>query len=197
METNTINSVSEIDTAENTVSVSDNTETEITSGNLHNSQTEKTFTQKELDDIVRNRLDRAKKDIPSKEDLQAFREWQDSRAESEQKAAEQFAAFAAEKEASENARRSLEIRVACLSKGVSPEYADDVIALAEKYSDENTSIESAVDSVIAKYPVFCGRASYNAAPGITTGIRTQAVPESRNGYASFIDIVKDNQAKRK
>ena len=41
-------------------------------------QAEKTFTQKELDDIVKQRLDRAKKDMPSKDELKAFREWKDS-----------------------------------------------------------------------------------------------------------------------
>ena len=41
-------------------------------------QAEKTFTQKELDDIVKQRLDRAKKDMPSKEELKAFKAWQDS-----------------------------------------------------------------------------------------------------------------------
>ena len=39
---------------------------------------EKTFTQKELDDIVKQRLDRAKKDMPTKDELKAFREWKDS-----------------------------------------------------------------------------------------------------------------------
>ena len=196
METNFIERVSEIDTLKNTASVSDGPDAEITSEETDTFRTEKTFTQKELDDIVRNRLDRAKKDIPSKEELQAFREWQESRAEAEQKSAEQLAAVSAEKEASENARRALEIRVACLSKGVAPEYADDVIAIAERYADENTPITAAVDQVIAKYPVFCGRNFCQAASGITTGVRTQAIPERQSAPASFIDIVKENQAKR-
>ena len=199
METNLIEKVSEIDTLKDTVYSSDDSEAEITSGSgsASDTRTGKTFTQKELDDIVRNRLDRAKKDIPSKEELQAFREWQNSRAESERKTADELAAAAIARETAENDRRTLEIRVACLSRGVSPEYADDVIALAERYSDENTSIESAVDQVIAKYPVFRGKASCHSAPGITTGVRTQAIPDGRNGTASFIDIVKENQAKRK
>lgn len=36
-----------------------------------NTHAEKTFTQKELDDIVKQRLDRAKKDMPTKEELKA------------------------------------------------------------------------------------------------------------------------------
>ena len=201
METNTIKAVPEIGMAENMAYDSEKekneiSETEITSGSAENSRTEKTFTQKELDDIVRNRLERAKKDIPSKEELEAFREWQTGRAEAEQNTANQLAEAASARGAAENGRRALEIRVACLSRGVSPEFTDDVIALAERYSDENTPIESAVDSVIAKYPVFCGRKPIQSVPGITTGIRTRAFPDNQSGNASFIDIVKENQAKR-
>ena len=194
MKTNTIEAAAEIDVAENTADASGNTEAKITSDD--SAGTEKTFTQKELDDIVRNRLERAKKDIPSKEELQAFREWQDGQKADSQNAAEELAAANFAKETAEKDRRALEIRVACLSKGVSPEFADDVIALAERYADENTPIESAVDSVIAKYPAFCGRNSCQSAPGITTGVRTQAIPGGSSARASFIDIVKENQAKR-
>lgn len=194
MEKNTIEAVSKIYTANDQDHASENTETEITSGPA---QTEKTFTQKKLDDIVRNRLERAKKDLPSKEELQAFREWRDNHAAVEQETAEKLSAAAIARESAERDRQALELRVACLSKGVSPEYADDVLALAERYSDENTSIEAALDSVIAKYPAFCGSVSQNTAPGITTGVRTQAVPDNNSGAASFIDIVKENQAKRK
>ena len=193
MEKNTIEAVSEINTANGQAYASDNTETEITSGSA---QTEKTFTQKELDDIVRSRLERAKKDLPSKEELQAFREWQNDRASAEQEAAEKLSAAAIAKEAAERDRQVLELRVACLSRGVSPEYADDVLALAERYSDGNTSFEEALDSVIAKYPAFCRSISQNTAPGITTGVRTQAVQDNNSGATSFIDIVKENQAKR-
>lgn len=49
-----------------------------------NEGAEKTFTQKELDDIVKQRLDRAKKDMPSKDELKAFKEWQDSQKTAEQ-----------------------------------------------------------------------------------------------------------------
>ena len=141
METNTIEAVPGIGPAENMAYDSEKekneiSETEITSDPAENLRTEKTFTQKELDDIVRNRLERAKKDIPSKEELEEFRNWQSSHAEAEQKTANELAAAFSAKEAAENDRRILEIRVACLSKGISPEYADDVIALAERYSDE-------------------------------------------------------------
>lgn len=57
-----------------------------------NEGAEKTFTQKELDEIVKQRLDRAKKDMPSKDELKAFKEWQDSQKTAEQLSQEKITA---------------------------------------------------------------------------------------------------------
>ena len=43
-----------------------------------NEGAEKTFTQAELDEIVKQRLERQKKGQPSKEEMDAFHKWQDS-----------------------------------------------------------------------------------------------------------------------
>ena len=160
-----------------------------------NTPAEKTFTQKELDDIVKQRLDRAKKDMPSKDELKAFREWKDSQKTAEQKAADDIAAANSAKEAAEREKQALEIKVACLSKGVLPEAADDVIALAARLTDDNTSIEKAVDKVLEKYPAFLGKPPKK----VTTGVKTGDTADS-SGTASansFIETVRANQVKRK
>ena len=46
---------------------------------------EKTFTQAELDDHIAKRLARATKDMPSKEDLTAYKKWQDEQKTEQQK----------------------------------------------------------------------------------------------------------------
>lgn len=51
-----------------------NTETENNSEEV----VEKTFTQKDVDNIVKERLAKAKKGIPSKEELAAYNEWKES-----------------------------------------------------------------------------------------------------------------------
>ena len=162
-------------------------------------QAEKTFTQKELDDIVKQRLDRAKKDMPSKEELKAFKEWKDSQKTAEQKAIDDLAAANIAKEAAEKDKEALEIKVSCLSRGVAPQYVDDVMALAAKYVDENTTIDKAVEKVIEKYPVFGGKDNgvQQIARGITTGAKTQVISDSSGSKSSFIDVMKENQVKRK
>lgn len=158
---------------------------------------EKTFTQKEVDEIVKQRLSRATKDMPSKDELKAFKEWKDSQKTAEQKALDELAAANSAKENAENEKKALEIKVSCLSKGVAPEYLDDVIALAAKYTDDNTTTDKAVDAVLEKYPVFRGKGSQHIAPGITTGIKTQVSSDGSSAKTNLIDIIKENQVKRK
>ena len=156
-------------------------------------QAEKTFTQKELDDIVKQRLERAKKDMPSKDELKAFREWKDSQKTAEQKAAEQLAEVAAARDSAEREKSRLEIKVSCLSKGVDVEAVDDVIALAERFIDDDTTIEKAVEKVLEKYPSF---RSAVKVPGITTGTKT-VVSEKSPVNSGFFDIARENQVKRR
>ena len=156
-------------------------------------QAEKTFTQKELDDIVKQRLDRAKKDMPSKDELKAFREWKDSQKTAEQKAAEQLAEVAAARDSAEREKSRLEIKVSCLAKGVPADAADDVIALAERFIDDDTTIEKAVEKVLEKYPSF---RSAVKVPGITTGTKT-IVSEKSPVSGGFFDIARENQVKRR
>lgn len=187
MEENT-NTVTENNTAGNTLQ-----ETEPAKP-AENTSAEKTFTQKELDDIVKQRLDRAKKDMPSKEELKAYRDWKDSQKTAEQKAADDLAAANSAKEAVEREKQALEIKVACLSKGVLPEAAEDVIALAARLTDDNTTIEKAVDKVLEKYPAFLGKPPKKVTTGVKTGDTSDSSGASAN---SFIDAVRANQVKRK
>lgn len=132
-------------------------------------QAAKTFTQAELDAIVKQRLERQAKGQPSKEEMDAFRKWQDSQKTAEQLSAEKISA--AENGKAEAEKRAAEAEAKCLafSKGVSNEAVEDVIALAMNKVDDNTPIDKAIEAVIAKYPSFCSAKS-EAPKGITTGV---------------------------
>lgn len=163
-----------------------------------NSWEEKTFTQKELDDIIKTRLERAKKDAPSKEELAVFREWQENRHAIEQKALDDIAAANAARDAAENDKRALETAISCIAKGVAPEYVDDVITLAKDHAADGTSVEDAVDRLLEKYPHFRAGTSGHFCGGITTGIGTKHSPDTKyTGRSCFIDVIKENQVKRK
>ena len=132
-------------------------------------QAEKTFTQKELDEIVKQRLERQKKGQPSKEEMDAFHKWQDSQKTAEQLSAEKISAAESRAAEAEKKAAAAEAKAYAYSKGVNAEAVDDVIALAIPKVDDNTTMEKAIEAVIAKYPSFCSAKS-EAPKGITTGV---------------------------
>ena len=130
-------------------------------------QAVKTFTQEELDAIVKQRLDRAKKDMPDKEQMKAFKAWQDSQKTAEQLAAEKISAAESGRADAEKRLAAAEAKNIAYSKGVTAEAVEDVIALAMAKVSDDTDIGKAIEAVIAKYPSFCGTAE--KPKGITTG----------------------------
>ena len=134
-----------------------------------NEGAEKTFTQAELDEIVKQRLERQKKGQPSKEEMDAFHKWQDSQKTAEQLSAEKISAAQTAASEAEKRAAAAEAKCCAYSKGVSKEAVDDVIALAIPKVDDNTTMGKAIEAVIAKYPSFCSAKS-EAPKGITTGV---------------------------
>lgn len=126
---------------------------------------EKKFSQKELDDIVKQRLDRAAKGQPSKEELAEFHKWQDDQKSAEQKHTEALRAETDRANAAEKKAAALEAKLLATSKGVSPGAADDVVALASLKVGDDMPLDKAIDEVLKKYPQFAG----NSAPA-TTGV---------------------------
>lgn len=134
-----------------------------------NEGAEKTFTQAELDAIVKQRLERAAKGQPTKEEMEAFKKWQDSQKTAEQLSAEKISAAESGKAEAVKRAEAAEAKCCAYSKGVSAEAVDDVIALAMAKVNDDTPIEKAIDAVIAKYPSFCSAKSEQP-KGITTGV---------------------------
>lgn len=131
-------------------------------------QTAKTFTQAELDAIVKQRLERQAKGQPSKEEMEAFRKWQDSQKTAEQLSQEKISAAESGRADAEKKLVAAEAKCCAYSKGVTAEAVDDVIALAMAKVSDDMPIEKAIDAVISKYPSFCSAKS--APQGVTTGV---------------------------
>lgn len=131
-------------------------------------QTAKTFTQAELDAIVKQRLERQAKGQPSKEEMEAFRKWQDSQKTAEQLSQEKISAAENGRADAEKKLAAAEAKCCAYSKDVTAEAVDDVIALAMAKVSDDMPIEKAIDAVISKYPSFCSAKS--APQGVTTGV---------------------------
>lgn len=117
---------------------------------------EKTFTQADVDKMIKERLAREKKNQLSKEELEEYKAWKESQKTEEEKRNEALTnAEKARIEAEEKAA-ALEAKVTALSKGVVATSVDDVVTLAKAMVTEEVTIEQAIDKVLEKYPSFKG-----------------------------------------
>lgn len=103
-------------------------------------QSERHFTQAEVDEIVKKRLARAAKDSQTAAQMQQTIE-------------------------AENA--ALRHSVACYQAGVRAECVEDAVALASKYVDDKTDFNAALTKVLEKYPSFAGQTVKNSSVDMT------------------------------
>ena len=119
-------------------------------------QAAKTFTPDEVNDLIKARVQRERKGLPGKEELEAFHKWQDDQKSAEQKHTEALRAETDRANAAEKKAAALEAKLLAASKGVKPDAADDVVALASLKVSDDMPLEKAIDEVLKKYPQFAG-----------------------------------------
>lgn len=122
---------------------------------------EKTFTQADVDKLVKDRIAREKKGQLSKEEIKAYQEWKDSQKTEEQKKNEALTNAETKVKEAEERATNLEAKVTCLSKGVGATSVDDVVVLAKAMVTEEVTIDQAIDKVLEKYPHFKGSEESN------------------------------------
>lgn len=112
---------------------------------------EKTYTQSELDSIVKTRVGEATKDMPTAEELTAYRTWKDSQQTETERQAKRDKELTASKAALTAAQAELEQLKRdkyVLSKGLTGEDAEFVAFKAAKMVDDKTTFEQAVDQIV-------------------------------------------------
>lgn len=125
-------------------------------GTETNPTEEKTFTQEEVNRMIKDRVAREKKGQLSKEELKAYQEWKESQKTEEEKKNEALTNAEKAKQDAEERANTLEAKVTCLSKGVLADSVDDVVILAKAMVSEEVTMDQAVDKVLEKYPSFKG-----------------------------------------
>lgn len=116
----------------------------------------KTFTQDEVDKLIKDRVAREKKGQLSKEELQAYQTWKDSQKTDAEKKDEAVTNADKARIAAEERAIALEAKVTCLSKGVKSDFTDDVVILAKAMVSDEVTMEQAIENVLKKYPHFTG-----------------------------------------
>ncbi|MEY8360043.1 hypothetical protein AALA99_13650 [Anaerotruncus colihominis] len=114
---------------------------------------EKTFTQADVDTLIKNRLDRERKKYPTDEEMTAFHAWKDS----QQTEQERWNKLQGEKDtlsakltAAESEQDNLKRELYVLKKGLSGEDSEFIAFKAGKMVDDKTTFEQAVDALIAE-----------------------------------------------
>lgn len=128
------------------------------------SENGKTFTQEDVNSIAAREAKKAQEKLfkevgiedfeNAKEGLQKFKEWQDSQKTEAEKQQEALQSLQGEKEALTTTVSQLEAQISAMKAGVDGDSVEDVIALAERLVNDDTSIDDAIKHVIEKYPQF-------------------------------------------
>lgn len=121
-----------------------------------NPKEEKTFTQEEVNKMIKDRVAREKKGQLSKEELKAYQDWKESQKTEAQKQSEALTNAEKAKQDAEERANTLEAKVTCLSKGVLADNVDDVVTLAKAMVSDDVTMEQSIDKVLEKYPSFKG-----------------------------------------
>jgi hypothetical protein len=124
----------------------------------------KTFTQEDVNNIVAREVKKTQEKLlkqlgiedfeNAKEGLQKFREWQESQKTEAQKQAERLQQLEQQFNAVQQEKENLMAQLAAVKAGVHADYVEDVIVLAQRLVNEDTTIDDAIAKVIEKYPHF-------------------------------------------
>lgn len=130
-------------------------------------QEQKTFTQEELNTIVETRLAKAKKDMPSKEELKKYYEWKEAQKTEQEKMAEketEYQKALAEKEQIINENK-------ILKSGVNAEDTDYVLFKVTKMEGD---FEENLSKFLKDNPKFLNK----TVPSKATGVETRTTSQS-------------------
>lgn len=130
-------------------------------------QEQKTFTQEELNTIVETRLAKAKKDMPSKEELKKYNEWREAQKTEQEKMAEketEYQKVLAEKEQIINENK-------ILKSGVNAEDTDYVLFKVTKMEGD---FEENLSKFLKDNPRFLNK----TVPSKATGVETRTTSQS-------------------
>lgn len=165
------------ETVDQTTQTSGEEQTETTSEKVE----EKVFKQEDVNNIVAKESKKATEKLlkelgiddfeNAKDGLAKFKEWQESQKTEAEKQQELLENLTSEKESLSKENNSLKAQLSALKQGVIAESVEDVVALAERLVDDETTIDDAIKQVVEKYPHFAQKQEEEEEPKplFTTG----------------------------
>lgn len=146
---------------------------EVTQANNNEEEAEKTFTQEDVDKIVKERL----KKMPSKEEIKAYKDWQEAQKTVEQKQAEKETEY--QKTLSE--KQSLIQENQVLKAGVN---ANDVDYVVFKVSKMEGEFEENLSKFLKENPKYIGKGIETEPKA--TGTPVKAISSKESGVMAIL-----------
>lgn len=142
----------------------DNPEGQSNDNDTKPNETEKTFTQQDVNNIAAKEAKSAQEKLlkelgiedfnSAKEGLQKFQEWQDAQKSDAEKKDEQLNQLTDTNTSLQAENNTLKAQLSAMKQGVKSESIEDVVALAERQVSDEVTLDDAIKSVIEKYPHF-------------------------------------------
>ncbi|UTH10787.1 hypothetical protein [Macrococcoides canis] len=142
----------------------DNPEGQSNDNDTKPNETEKTFTQQDVNNIAAKEAKSAQEKLlkelgiedfnSAKEGLQKFQEWQDAQKTDAEKKDEQLNQLTDTNTSLQAENNTLKAQLSAMKQGVNSESIEDVVALAERQVSDDVTLDDAIKSVIEKYPHF-------------------------------------------
>lgn len=110
--------------------------------------------QKEAEKIANAIVARKLKDMPSKDEVKAFKTWKESQKTEQQKIDEEIQALREQSDSYKSELTAYKHEKATLKAGVSAEFAEFVAHQAGKKADENTDFDTALTEYLTANPQY-------------------------------------------
>lgn len=163
---------------ENNVAVVEETTTnENTETSTVEEKVEKTFTQKEVDELITKRLDREKKKQPSPEEMKAFNDWK----ESQKTEADRQEEIRKENEELKSQLKMANNKTIMANYDVAPKFQELVL---KEVSGIEGEFEDNLKAYLESYPEF--KKEVTPAKKEDTGVAVGKIANSESGVASIL-----------
>lgn len=119
-------------------------------------QEQKTFTQEELNAIIETRLAKAKKDMPSKEELQAYNEWKQTQKTEQEKNEDLINQLKANNSTLTDETTKLKAQIQIMNSNVKKEFVKFVTSEVLAMTNDEVDLVSALKSYKKDNPQYFG-----------------------------------------
>lgn len=130
--------------------------TPTTENNEQNGGQEKTFTQAELNSIIEDRLAKARKNMPSKEELQQYNEWKENQKTEQEKINEKINQLQTSNGTLTNENSQLKAQLEVLNSNAKKEFVRFVTSEVLAMVNETTDLKTAIKNYKKDNPQYFG-----------------------------------------